>query len=126
MLGKNHRGTDTRANTESTSQLQLEARTSLYCVLQYIFPRITKTVVPQIHFGQRGADGHVGRQGLCHRRGDALLFDIPLLDVVLRVVAKGVEDGAPALVTEAVAPQVDAGRQRGDDENLEKQAHTQK
>ena len=58
------------------------------------------------HRGEGGAHGRIGRQRLDNGQADALAFEVPLGDLVVRVVAQGVEDGAPALVAEVVAAEV--------------------
>eukprot|EP00964_Phaeocystis_antarctica_P049505 scaffold28711_cov65-Phaeocystis_antarctica.AAC.6 len=56
----------------------------------------------------RAADGHVGRQRLGDGWVDALLVEeVPLGDLVVLVVAQGVEDGAPASVAQFVALEID-------------------
>jgi len=59
--------------------------------------------VAHVCLRQGGADGHVGRQRLGDGWVDAPAEKVPLGNLVLRVVAQGVEDGAPALVAEPVA-----------------------
>ena len=86
----------------------------------------TFVVEADINRRQRGTDGHARRQRLGGGRPDALVEEVPLGDLVLRAVAQGVEDGAPALVADVIAAEAHLCTAHAAETSATSQSHTQR